>query len=135
MLLLQTSMDGWMDENKTFLWKQVIYDKGYDGAKADLWSCGVILFVLMAGFLPFEDVNVFQLYKKVCSPVPHHLLSAKLLSISLSPFKTNGWVVWCGVVWCGVDRLMNLIHSLFLSTRFGEVITHVHLGSQQELET
>ena len=44
---------------------QVISDKGYDGAKADLWSCGVILFVLMAGYLPFEDSNLASLYKKV----------------------------------------------------------------------
>jgi serine/threonine protein kinase len=44
---------------------QVIINKGYDGAKADLWSCGVILFVLMAGYLPFEDSNLMSLYKKV----------------------------------------------------------------------
>lgn len=44
---------------------QVIEDKGYDGALADLWSCGVILFVMLAGHLPFEDDNVSALYKKV----------------------------------------------------------------------
>ncbi|KAM0937261.1 putative protein kinase CAMK-CAMKL-CHK1 family [Dioscorea sansibarensis] len=44
---------------------EVISDKGYDGAKADLWSCGVILFVLMAGYLPFEDSNLASLYKKI----------------------------------------------------------------------
>ena len=44
---------------------QVIEDKGYDGAPADLWSCGVILFVMLAGFLPFDDDNVASLYKKV----------------------------------------------------------------------
>ncbi|XP_059668780.1 CBL-interacting serine/threonine-protein kinase 23-like isoform X2 [Cornus florida] len=43
---------------------EVINNKGYDGAKADLWSCGVILFVIMAGFLPFEDSNLMALYKK-----------------------------------------------------------------------
>ncbi|KAA0054021.1 CBL-interacting serine/threonine-protein kinase 23-like isoform X1 [Cucumis melo var. makuwa] len=43
---------------------EVINNKGYDGAKADLWSCGVILFVLMAGYLPFEDSNLVALYKK-----------------------------------------------------------------------
>ncbi|XWS16010.1 hypothetical protein CRYUN_Cryun34aG0050000 [Craigia yunnanensis] len=44
---------------------EVINNKGYDGAKADLWSCGVILFVLMAGYLPFEDSNLMALYKKI----------------------------------------------------------------------
>ncbi|KAJ0980732.1 hypothetical protein J5N97_008987 [Dioscorea zingiberensis] len=44
---------------------EVIHNKGYDGAKADLWSCGVILFVLMAGYLPFEDSNLMSLYRKI----------------------------------------------------------------------
>ncbi|CAL9090103.1 unnamed protein product [Musa textilis] len=44
---------------------EVVKDKGYDGAKSDIWSCGVILFVLMAGYLPFEDSNLMSLYKKI----------------------------------------------------------------------
>lgn len=45
---------------------EVINDKGYDGATADVWSCGVILFVLMAGYLPFDEQNIMTLYKKIC---------------------------------------------------------------------
>ncbi|XP_058112770.1 CBL-interacting serine/threonine-protein kinase 23-like isoform X9 [Magnolia sinica] len=44
---------------------EVIVDKGYDGAKADIWSCGVVLFVLMAGYLPFDEPNIMNLYKKI----------------------------------------------------------------------
>lgn len=44
---------------------EVIGKKGYDGAKADLWSCGVILYVLLAGFLPFQDDNLVALYRKI----------------------------------------------------------------------
>jgi 5'-AMP-activated protein kinase catalytic alpha subunit len=44
---------------------EVLRQKGYDAAKVDIWSCGVILFVLMAGYLPFHDVNIMELYKKI----------------------------------------------------------------------
>ena len=44
---------------------EVISRKGYDGAKADIWSCGVILFVLLAGYLPFHDTNLMEMYRKI----------------------------------------------------------------------
>ncbi|KAJ8761361.1 hypothetical protein K2173_001490 [Erythroxylum novogranatense] len=44
---------------------EVLARKGYDAAKVDIWSCGVILFVLMAGYLPFHDQNVMVMYKKI----------------------------------------------------------------------
>ncbi|GAB2293664.1 CBL-interacting serine/threonine-protein kinase 16 [Dionaea muscipula] len=44
---------------------EVLRKKGYDGAKADIWSCGVILYVLLAGFLPFRDENLMNMYRKV----------------------------------------------------------------------
>ncbi|CAL0320141.1 unnamed protein product [Lupinus luteus] len=44
---------------------EVIGTNGYDGAKSDIWSCGVILFVLLSGFLPFQDENLMIMYQKI----------------------------------------------------------------------
>ncbi|KAK3414923.1 hypothetical protein EUGRSUZ_H00223 [Eucalyptus grandis] len=44
---------------------EVVSRRGYDGAKADAWSCGVILFVLLAGSMPFDDHNLVALYKRI----------------------------------------------------------------------
>ncbi|XP_010533334.1 PREDICTED: CBL-interacting serine/threonine-protein kinase 7-like, partial [Tarenaya hassleriana] len=44
---------------------EVVTRRGYDGAKADAWSCGVILFVLLAGYVPFDDSNIVAMYRKI----------------------------------------------------------------------
>ncbi|XP_065634889.1 CBL-interacting serine/threonine-protein kinase 14 isoform X1 [Quercus suber] len=44
---------------------EILAKKGYDGAKVDVWSCGVILFVLNAGYLPFNDPNLMVMYRKI----------------------------------------------------------------------
>lgn len=43
---------------------EVLKKKGYDGSKADLWSCGVILYALLCGYLPFQGENVMRIYRK-----------------------------------------------------------------------
>jgi len=85
---------------------EVIAKKGYDGAKADIWSCGVILYVLLAGFLPFQDDNLVAMYKKIyrgdfkCPPwfsVEARRLVTRLLDpnpntrISISKVVESSW--------------------------------------------
>lgn len=67
---------------------EILSKKGYDGAKVDIWSCGIILFVLNAGYLPFNDPNLMVMYRKIykgefrvpkwTSPGLRHLLSRLL---------------------------------------------------------
>lgn len=44
---------------------EILARKGYDGAIVDVWSCDIVLFVLNAGYLPFNDYNVTILYRKI----------------------------------------------------------------------
>ena len=33
--------------------------------QADIWSMGILLYALLCGYLPFDDENIPQLYKKI----------------------------------------------------------------------
>ncbi|GAB0494758.1 hypothetical protein MMPV_006054 [Pyropia vietnamensis] len=39
--------------------------QGYSGPLVDAWSCGIILFALLAGYLPFYDENTKALYRMI----------------------------------------------------------------------
>jgi len=43
----------------------MIAGQKYIGLNVDIWSCGVILFALICGYLPFEDPNTAKLYQKI----------------------------------------------------------------------
>lgn len=55
---------------------EVISGKLYAGPEVDIWSCGVILYALLCGTLPFDDEHVPSLFRKIKSgifPIPEYL--------------------------------------------------------------
>jgi len=44
---------------------EMIAGQRYVPSLCDIWSCGVILFALVCGYLPFEDQNTAALYHKI----------------------------------------------------------------------
>jgi 5'-AMP-activated protein kinase catalytic alpha subunit len=69
----------------------MIAGKKYTGLNSDIWSCGIILFAMTAGYLPFEDPNTNKLYKKILAcefSIPSHIQPANK-DLLIKILKTN----------------------------------------------
>jgi serine/threonine protein kinase len=44
---------------------EIVSEQKYEGTSVDVWSCGVILYALLVGHLPFSEERVSLLYRKI----------------------------------------------------------------------
>ncbi|XP_073155601.1 serine/threonine-protein kinase SRK2A-like [Henckelia pumila] len=91
---------------------EVLHRREYDGKMADVWSCGVTLYVMLVGAYPFEDPNDPKNFRKTISRIMgvqytipdyvyisqdcRHLLSRIFVAhpsrrISIKEIKTHPW--------------------------------------------
>ena len=103
-----------------------VQSAGYDASKSDVWSCGVILYALLASALPFDADDIGALVRLIQrgepnSPVPEErgpaarTLVKQMLQIESKARPTSEevlrhpWVAmsgWLGELRAGADKLI-----------------------------
>lgn len=62
---------------------EIIYSPTYDGFKTDVWCCGIILYAMLCGYLPFEGENNDVLFGQIleCEPEIPECLSRSSIDL------------------------------------------------------
>ena len=92
---------------------EMLLGNNYNGLASDVWSCGIVLFTMVCGYLPYEEETNEKLYKKIYSTkleIPDRISSQckdllnKLLVVnprkrpSLEEIKNHKFLNY-GVIW------------------------------------
>jgi 5'-AMP-activated protein kinase catalytic alpha subunit len=87
---------------------EVISGKPYAGPEVDIWSCGVILYALLCGSLPFDDESIAALFRRIksgqyqmpsyLSPGARDLISKMLVvdplsRITIEQIRKHSWFI------------------------------------------
>ena len=70
---------------------EIIQGQSYNGFKIDIWCCGIILYAMLCGYLPFEGDNNKELYSNIlkCNPEYPSFLSKKSKELIQNLLKIN----------------------------------------------
>ncbi|KAJ3427105.1 non-specific serine/threonine protein kinase [Anaeramoeba flamelloides] len=106
---------------------EVIAGKQYAGHEVDVWSCGVVLYAMLVGALPFDEENIsllFQKIKKASYYIPFEEVTSEALDLIVGLLNPDP-----------VKRLtMEKIYShVWFQVELPKYITLWHEHSSQEI--
>ena len=70
---------------------EIINKQFYDGFKSDIWCCGIILYAMLCGYLPFEGDNNDILFKNIliCKPEFPNFISENAKKLIMKILTVN----------------------------------------------